>query len=112
MTSLDKPPVATSTVKWRFPDIHPEGRKYVLIAAAIALASLWVWDVLTWPLLFLTLGVAAFFRDPVRVTPVEEGVLVAPADGLVTMIQRVALPPNWPGRMPLAPSRWFASRSS
>ncbi|WP_313534809.1 phosphatidylserine decarboxylase [Sphingomonas sp.] len=97
MTSLDKPPVGTSTVKWRFPDIHPEGRKYVLIAAAVALLSLWVWDVLTWPLLFLTLGIAAFFRDPVRVTPVEEGVLVAPADGLVTMIQRVPLPPELAG---------------
>ena len=36
MASLDKPPVGTTTVKWRFPDIHPEGRKYVLIAAVIA----------------------------------------------------------------------------
>jgi len=97
MTSLDKPPVGTSTVKWRFPDIHPEGRKYVLIAAAVALLSLWVWDVLTWPLLFLTLGIAAFFRDPVRVTPVEEGVLVSPADGMVTMIQRMPLPPELAG---------------
>ena len=40
MASLDKPSVGTSTVKWRFPDIHPEGRKYVLIAGAIALVSL------------------------------------------------------------------------
>jgi phosphatidylserine decarboxylase len=97
MTSLDKPPVGTSTVKWRFPDIHPEGRKYVLIAAAIAVLSLWVWDVLTWPLIFLTVGVAAFFRDPIRVTPVGEGLIVSPADGLVTMIERVPLPPELAG---------------
>ncbi len=92
MASLDKPSVGTSTVKWRFPDIHPEGRKYVLIAGAIALVSLFVWDFITWPLVFLTLGVAAFFRDPVRVTPQGEGLIVSPADGLITMIERVTLP--------------------
>jgi phosphatidylserine decarboxylase len=97
MASLDKPSVGTSTVKWRFPDIHPEGRKYVLIAGAIALVSLFVWDFITWPLVFLTLGVAAFFRDPVRVTPQGEGLIVSPADGLITMIERVDLPPELAG---------------
>ncbi|MBO9711932.1 phosphatidylserine decarboxylase [Sphingomonas sp.] len=92
MASIDKPPVGTSTVKWRFPEVHTEGRKYVMIAAAIALASLFVWDFITWPLIGLTIWVAAFFRDPVRVTPTGEGLIIAPADGLVTMIERVALP--------------------
>jgi len=69
MASIDRPPFGTSTAKWRFPDIHPEGRKYVLIAGAVAFVSLFVWDFITWPLVFLTFGVAAFFRDPVRVTP-------------------------------------------
>ncbi|MHA6719357.1 phosphatidylserine decarboxylase [Sphingomonas sp. RS6] len=97
MTSLDKPPIGTSTVKWRLPGVHPEGHKYVAIAAAIAVLSLWVWDVLTWPLIVLTIGVAAFFRDPVRITPVGEGLIVSPADGLVTMIERVPLPPELAG---------------
>lgn len=92
MASLDKPPVGTSTVKWRFPEVHPEGRKYVLIAAIIALLSLFFWDFITWPLIGLTIWVAAFFRDPVRVTPQGEGLIVSPADGLVTMIERVELP--------------------
>jgi phosphatidylserine decarboxylase len=94
---MDKPPLGTSTVKWRFPDIHPEGRKYVAIAAAIALASLFIFDFITWPLVFLAFGVAAFFRDPIRVTPQGEGMLIAPADGLVTMIQPVELPPELRG---------------
>lgn len=90
-------PAEPVTVKWRFPRMHPEGRKYVLIAAAITFAFIFVWDFFVWPLLFLTFGVATFFRDPVRVTPQGEGLIISPADGLVTMIDRVALPPELHG---------------
>ncbi|OQW45783.1 MAG: phosphatidylserine decarboxylase [Proteobacteria bacterium SG_bin6] len=92
----DKPPSQSSrhqgSVKWRFPEVHPEGRKYVLIAAVATFVSLFVWSFLTWPLVGLTIWVAAFFRDPVRVTPVGDDLLVSPADGLVTLIERVAVP--------------------
>jgi phosphatidylserine decarboxylase len=97
MTSLEKPPVVTTTVKWRFPSVHPEGRKYALIAAGITLLGWLFVPFLTWPLIGLTIWVAAFFRDPVRVTPQEPGVIVSPADGLVTLIERVALPPELSG---------------
>jgi phosphatidylserine decarboxylase len=104
----------TPSVKWRFPEVHPEGRKFVAIAAVIALASLWVWDVLTWPLIGVTLFVAAFFRDPVRVTPQGEGLIVSPADGLITMIERVNLPrelagPNALGDAPMVRVSVFMS---
>src|SRR3546814_19885691 len=89
MSPLDKPPITTTTVKWRFPEVHPEGRKYILIAGAFALVSLFVWDFATWPLIGLAICVAAFFRDPVRVTPQRDDLIVAPADGLVTLIERV-----------------------
>lgn len=97
MGSLDKSPVASPPVKWHFPDMHPEGRKYVLIVVALAFASFWIWDVATWPLLGLGLWVAAFFRDPVRVTPQGDDLIVAPADGLITMIERVSVPPEMAG---------------
>ena len=73
--------------------MHPEGRKYVLIAGAISLLALWWfgWFV-AWPLVGVTLWVVSFFRDPVRVTPQGEGLVIAPADGLITMIQRVPVP--------------------
>ena len=92
MPSIDPPEIGTSTVKWRFPAMHPEGRRYVIIAAVATVLSLLIWKVLFWPLAFLTLGVAAFFRDPIRVTPRDDSLVIAPADGLITMIQPVVPP--------------------
>ena len=94
MPSLDPPEIGTTTVKWRFPAMHPEGRRYVIIAAVATLLSLpfSFLRILFWPLAFLTLGVAAFFRDPIRVTPRDDSLVIAPADGLVTMIQPVVPP--------------------
>ena len=34
MTSLEKPDLVTTNVHWRWPSVHPEGRKFVVIAAA------------------------------------------------------------------------------
>ena len=73
MTSLDKPPLATTTVKWRFPAVHPEGRKYVAISAGITLLLTIISNVLFWPMVGVTLWVATFFRDPVRTTPQGDG---------------------------------------
>ena len=95
MASTDPTPTGSAT--WRFPDVHPEGRKYVLIAGAVALLSLFLWDFATWPLIGLTIWVAAFFRDPVRVTPQGSDLIIAPADGLITMIQRMPVPPELAG---------------
>ncbi|WP_375270673.1 phosphatidylserine decarboxylase [Sphingomonas sp.] len=92
MSSLQKPPVVTSTVKWRFPAVHPEGQKFTAIAFGITLLATIVTKVLFWPLLGVTLWVAAFFRDPVRTTPIGDDLVVSPADGLITMIERVPVP--------------------
>jgi phosphatidylserine decarboxylase len=99
MTSLEKPDLVTSTVKWRFPSVHPEGRKFVVAALAISLIFFFVihWSWLGWILLGLTLWTAAFFRDPIRTTPKGEGLVIAPADGMVTMIATVPPPPELAG---------------
>ena len=85
--------------EWSFPPIHPEGRRFGLLALAIALVVLFLvdWEFLGWPLLALTGGVFAFFRDPERVVPQGERLIVAPADGMVSLIAKVAPPPELQG---------------
>jgi len=105
MPALDKhdSPLPTTTVKWRFPAVHPEGRKFAVGAAAITLlAFLMHWEFLGWVLAGLTVWVAAFFRDPVRTTPRGDKLVVAPADGLITLITRVGPPPELRGADGLA----------
>jgi phosphatidylserine decarboxylase len=99
MPALEKPDSPlTTTVKWRFPAVHPEGRKFLVIAgAAVVLAWMLDWDFLTWILLAVTAWVAAFFRDPIRTTPRGDNLVIAPADGLVTMIQKVPVPKELAG---------------
>ena len=105
MPSLDKhdSPLPTTTVKWRFPAVHPEGRKYAVGVGAAALLAFFVhWQFLAWILVGLTIWVATFFRDPVRTTPRGDRLVVSPADGLVTMIARVPPPPELRGPEGLA----------
>ena len=78
---------------WKWPSVHPEGRKFGLIAGGVALvAALFSWSWLAWPLGVLVFCILAFFRDPIRVTPRADNLIVAPADGLITLIQKVTPP--------------------
>lgn len=78
---------------WRWPAIHPEGRKFALIAAAVcALTAYFAWETIAWPLGLLVVWILAFFRDPQRVTPQSDRFIVSPADGLVSLIQQVPPP--------------------
>jgi phosphatidylserine decarboxylase len=95
MPELEKPdsPLATTNTKWRFPSVHPEGRKFLLIAAvATAVVYGGLSHFLGWICIGITIWVAAFFRDPIRTTPIGDNLIVAPADGLVTMIAKVPPP--------------------
>ncbi|MEO0590037.1 MAG: phosphatidylserine decarboxylase [Pseudomonadota bacterium] len=79
---------------WTWPAIHPEGRKYGVIAVAISLFFLLFldWELVGWPLLALSGGVFAFFRDPERVVPQADNAIIAPADGIVSLISVVEPP--------------------
>lgn len=100
MPAIDKhdSPLPTTTVKWRFPSVHPEGRKYaVAVGAAALLAYVLHWQLVGWVLAGVTLWVLSFFRDPVRTTPRGSNLVIAPADGLITMIAKVPPPPELRG---------------
>ncbi len=80
------------TISKTFVPIHREGWPFIAIAAVIAVILGWFWDPLFWIGLFLTGWVCYFFRDPPRVTPITEGLVVSPADGTVSQVG-MALPP-------------------
>jgi phosphatidylserine decarboxylase len=87
-----------ASARWDWPSIHPEGRKFILIGAAITLFFAWMaWETLAWPMAGVTIWIALFFRDPVRVTPQGDDLIISPADGLVCMIAEVPPPPELQG---------------
>ncbi|HMB17000.1 MAG TPA: phosphatidylserine decarboxylase family protein [Pelovirga sp.] len=70
--------------------IAREGYPFIVLFGFVTLVfALLGWTFVTLILLFLTLFTAYFFRDPVRIVPAEEGVLVAPADGKVIFVGEV-----------------------
>jgi phosphatidylserine decarboxylase len=66
--------------------IHREGWPFIaLFAIGAALLGL-LWGPLGWLGLVLTLWCAYFFRNPDRVTPVRDGLVISPADGVVCLV--------------------------
>ena len=72
--------------------MHPEGRKFVAIFAAIT-AALWlVWEPLFWMGVGMTVWCYYFFRDPVRSVAQKPGLILSPADGVVSLIAKKVPP--------------------
>ena len=72
--------------------MHREGIRFLAIAAVLTALMFWLWAPLGWLGLGLTVWVYYFFRDPKRITPTRAGLVVSPADGIVSMIEP-AVPP-------------------
>ncbi len=64
-----------------------------LFACATAVAAYW-WTPAAWLGGVLTLWCAYFFRDPARVTPRRDGLIISPADGVVQAIAPAPPPPE------------------
>ena len=90
--------------------MHREGRRFVAISAAITAGFFflaWLLPILTplaWLMVGITIWVYYFFRDPKRVTPIREGLIVSPADGIISLIEP-AVPPSELGMGPEALTR-------
>jgi phosphatidylserine decarboxylase len=82
-----------TSIRSQLAPIHPQGYPFIGGFALVSLILFWFWSPLGWIGTVATLWCAYFFRDPPRVTPVRDGIVVAPADGRLSQIAN-ALPPK------------------
>jgi phosphatidylserine decarboxylase len=83
-----------ASIRSQLVPIHQEGYPFIAIFALLTLILFWLWPPLGWIGIALTVWCALFFRDPVRVTPVRDGLLVSPADGRISQVTQAAPPPE------------------
>jgi phosphatidylserine decarboxylase len=81
-----------NSIRSQIVPITPEGYPFIGAFALVSLILFWLWTPLGWIGTVLTIWCALFFRDPPRVTPVRDGLVVAPADGRISQITTVAPP--------------------
>jgi len=81
-----------ASIRGQIVPVHREGLPFIGIFALVSLILFWLWSPLGWIGTVMTVWCALFFRDPDRVTPTREGLVVAPADGRVSKIIN-AVPP-------------------
>jgi len=75
--------------------IHREGYRFIAIFAGLTLFLFWLEvDFLAWLGVVATAWCAYFFRDPERITPLRAGLVISPADGRISSIEKVIPPPE------------------
>lgn len=86
-----------------FVPVHRDGWRFVAIFAGVTVVLFWLaWPPLAWLSVIATLWCAYFFRDPERVTPLRAGLVISPADGRISGIEKLSPPPELDlGRQPL-----------
>lgn len=82
-----------NSIRSQLVPISPEGYPFIGAFAFASLILFWLWTPLGWVGVVLTLWCTYFFRDPPRVTPLRDGIVVSPADGRVSRVV-AAVPPD------------------
>ena len=83
-----------ASIRGQLVPVNREGYRFIGGFALASLVLSWLWTPLGWIGVVLTVWCVLFFRDPERVTPVREGIIVAPADGRISRIIQAAPPPE------------------
>lgn len=94
MPNSEPPANLWQTMTSVFPGIHREGHPIILVFAIVTLLLMLLWAPLGWLGVVVTAWSVYFFRDPERVTPQREGLVIAPADGVVVSIGPAPTPPE------------------
>lgn len=82
------------SVRRQMVPIHKEGYPFIAGFAVLALILSWLWAPLGWIGAIITVWCIYFFRDPVRVTPIDDNLVVSPADGVVCLLGPAVPPPE------------------
>lgn len=72
-----------------FVPVHPDGHKFLAIAFFVALLGFFFWEPLGWLSATIGIWIGYFFRDPPRIVPLRQGLVLSPADGLITSVEKV-----------------------
>ncbi|MEL6373277.1 MAG: phosphatidylserine decarboxylase [Pseudomonadota bacterium] len=80
------------TITDAFVPIHPDGHKFVGFGLLATIILFLLMPTLGWISAIITAWIAYFFRDPVRVAPLREGLILAAADGRVSVVEEVRPP--------------------
>jgi phosphatidylserine decarboxylase len=82
-----------ASIRSQLAPVHREGLPFIGVFALASLILFVLWSPLGWLGTVATIWCVYFFRDPQRVTPIREGIVVSPADGRVSRIAN-AVPPK------------------
>jgi len=74
------------------PGIHKEGYFFISVFVVVTLIFFALSTPLGWLGVVLTVWCVFFFRDPERIVPIGENLLVSPADGIVQRITKAKMP--------------------
>ncbi len=74
--------------------VNPDGWLFVGIFAIASLILFALWEPLGWVGVVLTAWCVYFFRDPDRVVPQTEGLVLSPGDGVISAITDAPPPPE------------------
>ncbi len=81
------------TIRKTFVPIHKAGYPFIAAFAVVTLLASLFSSILFWIGLILTAWCVYFFRDPARVTPSDDRLVISPADGIVSAVGP-AIPPR------------------
>lgn len=77
-----------------FAPIHRDGWRFIALFAVATLILFWIWRPLGWLGVIATAWCVYFFRDPWRVSPQREGLVLSPADGAIIAVDEAPPPPE------------------